>query len=50
MEHDENIATAPHRRLLSNIIVRHDIQKRWYDESGLLDINIIDFLLDKARL
>ena len=30
------------------IIVRHDIRKRWYDESGVLNIGIIDFLLDEA--
>lgn len=30
------------------IIVRHDIRKRWYDESGILNIGIIDFLLDDA--
>ena len=29
------------------IIVRHDIRKRWYDDHGVLNINIIDFLLDK---
>ena len=28
------------------IIVRHDIRKRWYDECGILNIGIIDFLLD----
>lgn len=28
------------------IVVRHDIRKRWYDESGVLHIGIIDFLLD----
>ena len=28
------------------IIVRGDIRKRFYDESGILNINIIDFLLD----
>lgn len=28
------------------IIVRHDIGKRWYDDNGILNINIIDFLLD----
>ena len=28
------------------IIVRHDIRKRWYDEGGILNINVIDFLLD----
>ena len=28
------------------IIVRHDIRKRWYDDSGILNISVIDFLLD----
>lgn len=28
------------------IIVRHDIRKRWYDENGILNVGIIDFLLD----
>lgn len=28
------------------IIVRHDISKRWYDDNGVLNIGIIDFLLD----
>lgn len=28
------------------IIVRHDIRKRWYDDNGILNIGIIDFLLD----
>ena len=28
------------------IIVRHDILKRWYDDNGVLNIGIIDFLLD----
>ncbi|MDO4266188.1 MAG: ATP-binding protein [Eubacteriales bacterium] len=28
------------------IIVRHDIHKRWYDDNGILNIGIIDFLLD----
>ena len=27
------------------IIVRHDIGKSWYDDNGVLNINIIDFLL-----
>lgn len=30
------------------IIVRHDIRKRWYDDHGILHINIIDFLLDET--
>lgn len=29
------------------IIVRHDIRKRWYDDNGVLNIGILDFLLDK---
>ena len=29
------------------IVVRRDIGKRWYDDKGILNINIIDFLLDK---
>lgn len=28
------------------IIVRHDIRKRWYDDNGVLNIGILDFLLD----
>lgn len=30
------------------IIVRHDIRKRWYDEKGVLNIGILDFLLDDS--
>ena len=30
------------------IIVRQDIRKRWYDENGVLNIGILDFLLDDA--
>ena len=30
------------------IIVRHDIRKRWYNEQGVLNIGILDFLLDTA--
>lgn len=30
------------------VIVRHDIHKRWYDDNGVLNIGIIDFLLDDA--
>ena len=29
------------------IIVRRDTAGRWYDESGVLNINVVDFLLDK---
>lgn len=28
------------------LIVRHDIRKRWYDDNGVLNIGILDFLLD----
>lgn len=31
----------------TKIIVRHDIPKQYYDESGILNINIIDFLLSE---
>ena len=30
------------------IIVRHDIRKRWYDDKGILNIGILDFLLDET--
>lgn len=30
------------------IIVRHDIRKRWYDDKGILNIGVIDFLLDET--
>ncbi len=30
------------------IIVRHDIRKRWYDNNGILNIGILDFLLDEG--
>ncbi len=32
------------------IIIRHDIRKRWYDENGVLNIGVIDFLLDDSVL
>ena len=28
------------------LIVRHDIRRRWYDDTGILNIGILDFLLD----
>ena len=28
------------------IIVRKDIRKRWYDDNGILNIGLIEFLLD----
>jgi hypothetical protein len=30
------------------IIIRHDIRKRWYDDNGILNIGLIDFLLDDS--
>lgn len=30
------------------IIIRADVSKRWYDDKGILNIGIIDFLLDKS--
>ena len=30
------------------IIVRHNIRKRWYDDNGVLNISVIDFLLDDS--
>lgn len=32
------------------IVVRRDIGKRWYDDKGILNINVIDFLLDKELI
>lgn len=32
------------------IIVRKDIGKRWYDDNGILNIELIDFLLDETVL
>ena len=32
------------------IIVRHDISKRWYDDNGVLNIGVIDFLLDDTLI
>lgn len=30
------------------IIIRKDIRKRWYDDDGILNIGVTDFLLDKS--
>ena len=32
------------------IVVRKDIGKRWYDDNGILNINVVDFLLDKELI
>ena len=31
---------------LPKIVVRKDIRQRWYDDNGILNIGVIDFLLD----
>lgn len=53
METEDKIATENKPLSLTGdsfpkIIVRHDIRKRWYAENGVLNINAIDFLLDKG--
>jgi len=30
------------------IIVRNDVGKSWYDEQGILNIGLVDFLLDRS--
>lgn len=32
------------------IVIRMDTGKRWYDDNGILNINLIDFLLDKELI
>lgn len=32
------------------MVVRKDIGKRWYDDNGILNINLIDFLLDQKLI
>jgi len=51
--HDEEKAEIENRPFgltgdsFPKIIIRHDIRKRWYDDNGILNINVIDFLLDE---
>ena len=44
----ENKPFALTKDSFPKIIVRHDIGKRWYDDHGVLNISIIDFLLDDS--
>lgn len=37
-------------RRFSKIIVRNDVRKRWYDDKGILNIGVIEFLLDDTLL
>ena len=52
--HDEAKAETENRPFaltgdsFPKIIVRHDIRKRWYDDNGVLNIGVIDFLLDES--
>ena len=51
LENDEKISVENRPFALTGdsfpkIIVRHDISKRWYDDSGILNIGVVDFLLD----
>lgn len=32
------------------IVVRKDVGKHWYDDNGILNINIIDFRLDETLM
>lgn len=53
LENDEKAFTEKRPFALTGdsfpkIIVRHDIRKRWYDDNGILNIGIIDFLLDET--
>lgn len=32
------------------IVIRRDVGKSWYDDRGVLNINVIDFLLDKRLI
>ena len=55
METEEKINIENKPLTLTNdffpkIIVRHDIRKRFYDDNGILNIGIIDFLLDNTLL
>lgn len=34
----------------TKIVVRKDIGRRWYNENGILNISLIDFLLDKELI
>ena len=44
----ENKPLSLTRDSFPKIIVRHDIRKRWYDNNGVLNIGILDFLLDDS--
>lgn len=50
--HDDEKAATENRPFaltgdsFPKIIVRHDIRKHWYDDNGVLNIGVIDFLFD----
>ena len=32
------------------VVIRKDIGRRWYDDNGILNIGLLDFLLDKNSI
>ena len=38
------------RNAFPKIIVQRDTVRRWYDDDGILHVNLIDFLLDESIL
>ena len=32
------------------VVVRKDVGRRWFDESGVLNISVYDFLLDPSAI
>ena len=32
------------------IIVRNDVGRKWFDETGILNLSVFDFLLDESAL
>lgn len=49
-ERDENKPLLHTGDMFEKMIVRHDTSKSWYNEKGILNIGIIDFLLDDKLL
>ena len=45
--HSETDQFAHTGDFFRKIVVRTDVGKRWFDERGILHINVVDFLLDK---
>ena len=45
--HSETDQFAHTGDFFRKMVVRTDVGKRWFDERGILHINVVDFLLDK---